>query len=105
MQVRRSGKIYAHPFLTLHVGSTNEQQTRIAVIAGKMVGNAVMRNKVKRRMRAIIDGYFDEMQGANDVVFVLKRKFLTCEFSDANQAVGQLLEKAGLVDLNNGHGQ
>lgn len=69
------GKRYNLSSISLLVYRRNRQHDlngRVAFIAGKKQGNAVWRNKAKRRMRAVSREIEDCFQGY-DVVFIAKQ--------------------------------
>ena len=85
-----SGKRIKTPFLTLivkkhHSGkpSGNDEQHgpygRVAFIAGKKLGNAVWRNRAKRRMRALCLQVGGPWPGY-DVIFLAKASLTTAEY-------------------------
>lgn len=86
------GKRYNAPFLTILVYENDEQhglKGRVAFVAGKKNGNAVWRNRAKRRMRALCRDLGGSWPGY-DVVFVARRQ--TTEVSyDALHAAGEKL--------------
>jgi ribonuclease P protein component len=54
--------------------------TRVGITAGKVLGKAVERNRIKRRMRAAIMSNLDALHAAVDVVLHPKRSVLTAEW-------------------------
>lgn len=54
---------------------------RIGITAGKVLGKAVERNRIKRRMRAAIVGNLDVLRGDFDVVLHPKRSVLTADWT------------------------
>ena len=54
MRVRQLGKSYAHPFVVLIKHPNHEDFSRFGVAAGRSIGNAVQRNRAKRRIREIL---------------------------------------------------
>ena len=53
---------------------------RVGITAGKVLGKAVERNRIKRRMRAAIVGNLDALHVAVDVVLHPKRSVLAAEW-------------------------
>ncbi|HZD77827.1 MAG TPA: ribonuclease P protein component [Acidobacteriaceae bacterium] len=53
---------------------------RVGITAGKVLGKAVERNRIKRRMRAAIVGNLDVLGSNVDVVLHPKRSVLTVEW-------------------------
>ena len=54
---------------------------RVGITAGKVLGKAVERNRIKRRMRAAIVGNLDVLHCDVDVVLHPKRSVLTAEWA------------------------
>lgn len=87
-------------YLTLIVFQQRDRREypngRVAFVAGKKLGNAVWRNKAKRRMRAIC---FDlqEYLPNYDVVFLAKRKITEDSYEAVKRACKDALKR---VDNN-----
>ena len=99
MKVRRFGKPYFHPLITLNVGSSGYPETRFAVVAGKKVGKAVYRNRVKRRLRAFVDNYLEKIYCGYDIVIVGRQGLIDCEVQRGRQALHDLLSRANLLKV------
>lgn len=50
-QVRRDGSGWHHPLIVLLVKTNQGDESRFAFVAGRRIGNAVVRNRCKRLMR------------------------------------------------------
>lgn len=72
---------------------------RVAFIAGKKLGNAVWRNKAKRRMRAICHDLGGPWYGC-DVVFLAKSSLTTASYSKVLKACVKTLESSSLTREN-----
>jgi ribonuclease P protein component len=66
---------------------------RIGITAGKVLGKAVERNRIKRRMRAAIAGNLDALHAAVDVVLHPKRSVLTAEWAALRNEVRRIFVK------------
>lgn len=55
-RVTRRGKRHAGTHLTCFVAD-GRRRTRVGVTIGSSVGGAVVRNRLRRRIKAILDGY------------------------------------------------
>lgn len=95
-RVRRQGKSYAHPLLILIVEQNPEPTIRIGLSVGKVVGNAVVRNLVKRRMRASLSAMINHIQPGWDLVFLARKPIPTVSFEELRNTEIQLLKRAGL---------
>lgn len=87
----------------LVVDPNPEGGLRIGVSAGRSVGNAVLRNRAKRQLRAAIDGLLPTMVSGKDLIFLARSAILSASFADIQLALGRLLERAGLLRAEDDH--
>jgi ribonuclease P protein component len=66
---------------------------RVGITAGKVLGKAVERNRIKRRMRAAIVGNLDALSCDVDVVLHPKRSVLTAEWPALRNEVRRIFVK------------
>jgi ribonuclease P protein component len=66
---------------------------RVGITAGKVLGKAVERSRIKRRMRAAIVGNLDALQAAVDVVLHPKRSVLAAEWPALRNEVRRIFVK------------
>ena len=50
----RRGRKLAQPLLVAHVRAGTDSETRVGLVVSKAVGSAVVRNRVKRRLRHVM---------------------------------------------------
>ena len=94
-----TGRFYKTPYLTFIVEkktTTDDNQHdpagRVAFIAGKKIGNAVTRNKAKRRMRALCHDLGGPWNNY-DVIFLAKSPLLVGSYSKVLKACESTLRK------------
>ena len=89
------GKRYTAPSITLLVQqrAQHDLDGRVAFIAGKKLGNAVWRNRAKRRLRAVCRDAGGPWQGY-DVVFLARYSTTRDSYSKVLQACKKLLSKS-----------
>lgn len=66
------GKAYVHPYVVLYVNKNRVGHTRVGLTASKKVGNAVMRNRARRVMRAALSEVLRGDVGRYDIVLVAR---------------------------------
>ena len=64
---------------------------RIGFTVGKVLGGAVERNRIRRRMKAAVQKHLSEILLPLDVVLHPRRSVLTMEFAHLDTEVGQAL--------------
>jgi len=84
--------------------------SRVGLTAGRVLGNAVARNRIKRRMRQAIRHAQVELTANVDVVLHPRRTVLDAEFSQierdvlrAFRAVQQAIQQPCDADVSHGH--
>ena len=73
------------------------EQVHIGITAGRAVGGAVQRNRAKRVIRAGLQPLMDRISPGWDSVFIGRKPLVDASFSEVQQAIGILLNRAGLV--------
>ena len=99
-RVRRIGKSYPHPLVVLVVLPNQSTRLRIGVAAGRSVGNAVQRNRAKRRLRAAIQPMLAEMKPGWDAILIARQPLLSAPFLELRQALRHLTVRAGILERN-----
>jgi len=95
-RVKQSGKSFAHPLLILVRQPNPDGTIQIGITAGKAVGNAVLRNRAKRRMRASLNSFLSNLQPGWDLVFLARKPISNATYLELLAAEKQLLNRAGL---------
>jgi ribonuclease P protein component len=96
-RVRRFGKSYAHPFVVLVVQASDQPKVRVAVTAGRTVGNAVQRNRSKRLLRAAAQSLIPDLASGNDLLLIARAPLADKTMPEARDALQVLLRRAGLL--------
>ena len=96
-RVRRSGKSYAHPLVVLIRHPNELAASRFAITAGKSVGNAVRRNRAKRRIREAIRPILPAIFPGWDIIILARQPIKNASFSKIQSAVHQLMQQADLL--------
>jgi ribonuclease P protein component len=103
-RVWRYGKSYAHPLMVLKVIKNQEENSRIAVAAGRSIGKAVQRNRAKRLIREAIRPMLSQIQTGWDIVIISRKPMSEASFNHVQSVLLDLLKKSGLLYPNHNHG-
>lgn len=60
----------------------NENYSRIGISVSKKLGNAVIRNKIKRQIRMMIADFYDFDNSDKDFIIIARKKYLDKSFKD-----------------------
>lgn len=88
----KKGHRYRGKFFNLVYLSNDLGFSRVAVVVSKKVGNAVQRNKIKRRMRALFRTNKDRLKGSLDLMVIVKKDVDATTWSDLRMAYLSALE-------------
>ncbi len=80
------------------------EESRLAIVAGKRLGQATIRNRARRRLREAVRRIDAGSQRGRDVVVVARRAALSEPFASLLELVQDAWQKAGLVDGKDGTG-
>lgn len=94
-RVYRFGKSWAHPLAALHVLAQPEGR-RFGISVSKKVGNAVVRNRVRRRLREILRAQLPALKRGFDVIVVARSASSDADFAALTQAMEELFRRSRL---------
>ena len=93
----RKGNVLKHTPFLIHYNNNDVNVCRIGISVNKKLGNAVIRNRVKRQTRAMCDSLVNYTSHTFDVVIVIKAEFLNNSFDDNKNILNNLLSKIGIT--------
>jgi ribonuclease P protein component len=99
-RVRHLGKTYTHPLAVLKVAQGEVENSRAGIITGKNIGNAVVRNRAKRRLRATFSEFLPLLLKPSDILVIAREPLNNASPVELKNAVKQLLSRADLIDLD-----
>lgn len=98
-RVRQEGRSVANPMLVLLQRRTEDGSSRFGFSVGKRIGGAVVRNKVKRRLREHMRLLWQagRIRPGADVVVIARDKASTATYATLSRALEDLLKRSGLL--------
>lgn len=92
-------KFYADPSIVLYIKEKNEDHSRVGITVKKKVGNAVVRNKVKRQVRMMVQEIYDFNENF-DSILLIKEKFVKNDYLTNKNILERLYKKAKQVKID-----
>lgn len=99
--MRQEGRSWAHPLLILCALPNDLGYSRFGFSVSHWVGKAVVRNRAKRLMREATRLRQGDIKEGWDLIFIARTPIREANFKQVNQAVEQLLRRAGLLKTTN----
>ena len=87
----------ANGFLVLYVRPNRTEMNRVGITVSKKLGHAVVRNRVRRRLREIYRLNEDLFTPGWDIVVVARSRCIDASFQSLSKAYLALAAKAGIL--------
>jgi ribonuclease P protein component len=97
LRIQRSGRKTGGRYLILLSMDNNLPASRFGITVSRKTGNAVTRNRTKRRIREIQRLSRDMVVPGKDIVVIATREASTAEFEDMKTEYSNLISRAGLA--------
>ena len=88
---------HANSYLVLYARRNRTNTNRVGVTVGKKLGHAVVRNRVRRRLREVYRLNEEQFAPGWDIVVVARSRCIKADFGKLTQAYLSLAEKAGIL--------
>ena len=98
-RLRTQGKTRHHGVLVLSFVPNSLDHNRYGFIVSKRLGNAVVRNRVRRRLRTCLSVLEPQTRPGYDILLITRRPILMLQYRELLAIVHQLLQQAGVLEL------
>ena len=88
---------HGNSYLVLYARKNRTATNRVGVTVSKKLGCAVVRNRIRRRLREVYRLNEDRFAPGWDIVVVARTKAISCDFAALTRAYLALAEKAGIL--------
>lgn len=93
----RHGRSFANKLLVLYILPNRSSGRRVGFAAGKKLGNAVVRNRVKRLLREAYRHNQQNVLPGYDLIIVGRKPVVELDFAAVSRALVQLFDRAGIM--------
>ena len=88
---------YANGHLVLYARANRSNTNRVGITVSKKLGHAVVRNRVRRRLREVYRLNEERFTPGWDIVVVARTRCIGADFQKLTDAYLSLAQKAGLL--------
>ncbi len=74
-----------------------EEECRMGITLSKKIGNAVIRNHIKRQVRMMLNDLVDVKEYPYDCVFIIRHNYLNLAFKDNKNYLEKVMIKATIL--------
>ena len=92
----KNGKTIKGQDVFIVYNSSYGNDYKVGFSVTKKVGKAVVRNKVKRRLKSILTKYRNNIVSKNTMIFVARPSIVDLKFNEIENQIVSLLKKANL---------
>lgn len=85
---------WPHPLLVLYLAPNELGEPRLGITVSSRVGNAVTRNRVRRRLREAMQRRLAALPHSSDVILVARPRSARASWAELNAALDAVLRRA-----------
>lgn len=89
----KNGKFIKNQYFVIYYMKSESENNKYGIAVSNKLGKAVVRNKLKRQTRAIIDDNKNLFKNAFNYIIMIRKTCTEAEYSTMNEAFKSLLEK------------
>ncbi len=95
-KVYSTGESWVTANLVLYTKPNNLAENRCGFSISKKIGKAVIRNKLRRRLKEILRLNDHKMKKGYDLIFIARKAVVELDYKKLERNVYKLLQKAGI---------
>ena len=96
-RLRRQGRSWSHPLLIAQATKNDAEVIRFGFSVSRRVGEAVVRNRVRRRLREIARRALPNLPAGWDVALIARPAAANADYRELEDATHSLLRRARLL--------
>ena len=97
-RVYRGGRSFANgQFVVYWSKQHSAEPFRVGISASKKIGNAVVRNRMRRLIKEIVRHMEDQIVPRVDFILIVRKPAITMSYGELERSIKHVLRKAGLM--------
>lgn len=96
-RLQQEGRSRAHPLLLVRYRRNDLECTRYGISTARRIGSAVIRNRLRRQLRALLRKFDPHIGSGWDVLIVARRAAVGVHQDELETAMGKLFSGARLM--------
>lgn len=97
-RIYRNGKSFANnQFVVYWSRQMKAEPFRLGVSASKKIGNAVVRNRMRRLVKEIVRQHTDRIAGQLDFIVIVRKPAVGMKMQELEKSMLHVLKRAGLL--------
>lgn len=98
-RIINEGKYMVVPGITLYYENIQINNYYFGITVSKKLGNAVLRNKIRRQIKNIIDQ--NKYENGYNCIIMVKKSFIELDYKTKSNIIFNGLNKIGMIKVNN----
>lgn len=95
--VYKSGEHFSGEHIVLYVVSSKTKNIKVGLAVTRKIGHAVVRNRVRRRLREIIKKQVPNLKQNYNIIVVARENVINASFEKLTNEFIKLIKKANLI--------
>jgi ribonuclease P protein component len=91
------GSVRSDPLLVVRIRRTDLEETRFGLSTGRKLGGAVVRNRVRRRLREALRVMAPSFRPGWDVLIIARPTVIAADFATVTGSLQGLLRRGGVL--------
>lgn len=96
--LQENGTVRSHPLLVVRFLRTDLEVTRFGLATSRKIGGAVIRNRLRRRLREALRALAPSFQPGWDVLIIARPALVTATHEELTGTVARLLRRGGVLE-------
>ena len=91
------GSVRSHPLVVVRIRRNGLEETRFGLSTGRKLGGAVVRNRVRRRIREALRVMAPSFQPGWDVLIIARPAIVEADYRSLVETLRRILQRGGVV--------